>query len=94
MMLTMSSDLLWWTAALIQVAANSCWIYPIDLFFSASSSAWTSIMAVQLVLVHFGYRPKHTWEYLYFPAALLFSLALSVPVGLISGGYVSSGTTG
>lgn len=48
------SDFLWWTSAIVQVAGNVCWVYPIDLFFSVSSSMWTGLMAVHLVLIHTG----------------------------------------
>jgi hypothetical protein len=87
------SDFLWWLSALVQVTSNSCWLYPVDLFFSAASSGWTSAMAVHLVVTHIGYK-NTGWEYLYYPAVLLFSLGIAGPVGLISGGYSSTGSAG
>lgn len=38
----------------MQVAGDQCWVYPIDLFFSVSSSMWTAVMALHLVLIHIG----------------------------------------
>lgn len=51
-------------------------------------------MAIHLVLIHRGLKPVRTWECLYFPAVLLFSFGIAVPVGLISGGYEGTGVAG
>jgi hypothetical protein len=84
------SDFLWWTSAMVQVGGNQCWVYPIDLFFSVSSSMWTCLMAVHLVLVHTGSAPKiPKLEWIYHAIALSASLAVGVGVGVTSGGYIN-----
>jgi len=82
------SDMLWWTSGMLENALDICWNYPIDLFFSAASSAWTAVMAFHLV---FHMRITNAYlEYFYAYAVLAFASAITVPIVVVSGGYVKT----
>lgn len=75
---------------MVENSTSSCWVYPIDLFFSVSSSAWTSVMAFHLVASHYGVHKIPQLEYYYALVVLLAASAITVPITAISGGYVNT----
>lgn len=78
------------TSGFVENATVSCWVYPIDLFFSVSSSAWTAVMAFHLVASHYGVYKNERLEIYYAYVVLIAASAITVPITAISGGYVNT----
>jgi len=79
------SDFSWWFLGLLQVTCSLCFLYPFELFFAVSSSLWTAVMAVHLVLLHFGVQLSGYQEHMYHILVITGCLACTLPTALLSG---------
>eukprot|EP01127_Copromyxa_protea_P006812 TRINITY_DN16786_c0_g1_i1.p1 TRINITY_DN16786_c0_g1~~TRINITY_DN16786_c0_g1_i1.p1 ORF type:complete len:573 (-),score=75.81 TRINITY_DN16786_c0_g1_i1:150-1742(-) len=75
------SQFFWRTIALVR-SIEMCELYPLEFFFSVSSSGWTSVLIICVLAVHTGQETRG-WEFLYYPSVFFCAVMMSGFVAIL-----------